>query len=168
MKFILLLFFLFIIGCAQDNVFASDAKHFEGLDPIVVAEVLANPIERSRIETKASNAQKNLAQVRVISFIMCRDALRVYQEWLTTGFPSDLRIPPTPTYEEPGWYTWKYDNENIIKSIKTGSIEELRNRLTENGSCAQGVPAQPGDFSGPTIADVVQGKTDQIDGIGEI
>lgn len=158
MKFILI-FFLLIIGCAQDNVFAPDARHFEGLDPMVVAEVLANPIERSRIEKRASDAQKNLAQVRVISFILCRDAFRVYQEWQTTGYPSDLRIPPTPTYEEPGWYTWKYDNENITKSIKTGNIEELRHRLTENGSCAQGVPAQPGDFSGPTIADVVQGKT---------
>lgn len=158
MKITLLTFCLFIIGCAQDNVFASDAKHFEGLDTTVVAEVLANPIERSRIEKRASDAQKNLAQVRVISFIMCRDALRVYQEWLTTGFPPDLRIPPTPTYEESGRYTWKYENENITQSIKTGNIDELRSRLTENGSCAQSVPAQPGDFSGPTIADVVQGK----------
>lgn len=157
-RLILLAFCLFLVGCASNNVLDPDAEHFAGLDPAVVAEVLSNPVERSRIERKSSDSQKNLAQVRVIAFIMCRDVLRVYQEWLNNGYAPNLREQPTPTYEEEGDYTWDYDYENFEKSIASSNIEELRARLTQEGSCGRSVPHQPGDISGPTIADVVLGR----------
>ena len=158
MRLILLASCLFIVGCANNNVFDPDAEHFVGLDPAVVAEILSNPVERSRIESKPSDSQKNLAQVRVIAFIMCRDGLRVYQEWLNIGYANALREQPTPTYEERGDYTWDYDYENFEQSIASGNIEELRDRLTQEGSCGRSVPHQPGDISGPTIADIVLGR----------
>lgn len=157
-RLILLAFCLFLVGCASNNVLDPDAEHFAGLDPAVVAEVLSNPIERSRIERKPSDSQKNLAQVRVIAFIMCRDVLRVYQEWLNSGYTHNLREQPTPTYKEEGDYTWDYDYENFENSIASGNIEELRDRLTQEGSCGRSVPRQPGDIYGPTIADVVLGR----------
>ena len=149
---------LAVAGCTGDDVFDPDARHFDGLDPAVVAEVLSNPVERSRIERESSD-QKNLAQVRVINFIMCRDVLRVYQEWLKTGYVTELRDLPAPTYEEEGFYTWDYDYESYKNILATGSIEELRKSLTQEPSCGRSVPHQPGDISGPTIADVVLGRT---------
>lgn len=151
---------LAVVGCAGGSVFDPDARHFDGLDPAVVAEVLSNPVERSRIERQSSDLQKRLAQVRVINFIMCRDVLRVYQEWLKTGYVSELRDLPAPTYEEEGFYTWDNEYKRIENILATGSIDELRKRLTQQTSCGQGVPYQPGDISGPTIVDVALGRTE--------
>ena len=155
---VLFTFCLFLVGCASDDVFDPNARHFVGLDPAVVAEVLSNPVEHSRIEGKSSDS-KNLAQVRVIHFIMCRDVLRVYQEWLKTGYVTELRELPKPTYKEEGFYTWDYDYEKFEKVLATGSIDELREQLTQELSCGRSVPHQPGDISGPTIADIVLGRT---------
>ena len=155
---VLFTFCLFLVGCASDDVFDPEARHFVGLDPAVVAEVLSNPVERSRIERESSD-QKNLAQVRVIHFIMCRDVLRVYREWLNTGYSSELRDLPKPTYKEEGFYSWDYDYERFENILETGSIEELRKRLTLEPSCGRSVPYQLGDISGPTIADIVLGRT---------
>lgn len=155
---VLFTFCLFLVGCASDDVFDPEARHFVGLDPAVVAEVLSNPVERSRIERESPD-QKNLAQVRVINFIMCRDVLRVYQEWLKTGYVNELRDLPAPTYEEEGFYTWDYDYESYKNILETGSIDELRESLTQEPSCGRSVPYQPGDISGPTIADIVLGRT---------
>lgn len=58
MRLTLLVSCLFVVGCANNNVFDPNAEHFAGLDPAVVAEVISNPVERSRIERKPSDSQK--------------------------------------------------------------------------------------------------------------
>lgn len=149
-----------LTGCGQGSI-SKDADYFEGLDPSVVAEVLANPVAMQKIEQEPVDTHESLAQGGVRNFIVCRDALRVYQEWLRTGIQPTLAPLPMPDHpREPSHSLWKQDYARLVDLVRSGDPEQLRTRwLTGNGSCGQWIPAKPGDVSGPTIEDVVEGSS---------
>jgi hypothetical protein len=145
-----------VVGCGGD-VPSADAEHFQGLDPAVVTEVLTNPIARQKIEEEPSPTRESMAQGIVINFILCRDAFRVYREWINTGSPPDLARPPVPTRpREPSSSDLESYYALFEDAIDSGELERLRFVLTAEGSCGRWIPAVPGDSSGPTIMDAIE------------
>ena len=148
-----------LTGCSDSILSSPDADVFQGLDPTVVSEVLANPTVRTKIERRAKDEQPGLAQGIVINFIVCRDMLRVYQEWQRSGVPPKLQ--PLPHHANPDPITaesWELKYSGIKESADSGDPENLRDWLIGEGRCGEWIPAQPGDISGPTIEDVVLGR----------
>ena len=148
-----------LAGCSDSILSSPDADVFQGLDPTVVSEVLANPAARAKIETEPKEGQPGLAQGIVMNFIVCRDLLKDYQQWQQTGIAPTLKPLPRPTNPDPLTdEDWELSYLDIKESIESGDPEELRDLLTGNPSCGEWIPAQPGDISGPTIEDVILGR----------
>jgi len=147
---------LVVVSCGGD-LFSADAKHFQGLDPAVVAEVLTNPVARQKIEEEPSATRESMAQAIVINFILCRDAFRVYRDWINTGRAPDLAPPPLPTNPRDPSFSGLESYYGLFESaIDSGELERLRFVLTAEGSCGRWIPAVPGDSSGPTIMDSIE------------
>ena len=148
-----------LAGCSSSVLSSPDADVFKGLDPAVVSEVLANPAARTKIERRPKEDQPGLAQGIVMSFIVCRDLLKDYQQWQQAGIAPTLKPLPRPTNPDPLTAEhWELRYIDIKETIESGDPEELRDFLTGNPSCGEWIPAQPGDISGPTIEDVVLGR----------
>ena len=160
LKLLLLVLCLNLLtGCSDSILSSPDADIFQGLDPTVVSEVLANPAARAKIETEPKDRQLSLAQGITMSFIVCRDLLKDYQQWQQTGIAPTLKQLPKPTNPDPLTAEhWELSYLDIKESIESGDPEELRDFLTGEASCGEWIPAQPGDISGPTIEDVILGR----------
>ena len=147
-------------GCSHQGATSVDAPYFEGLDQTVVGEVLNDPVALQKIEEEPSDTRESMAQGIVINFMVCRDALRVYQGWRNTGVAPSLEPLPTPTNpREPSYSDWITSYANLETRVDSGELEQLRFWLTAEGSCGRWIPARPGDVSGPTIRDVVEGES---------
>lgn len=146
-----------VAGCAFESPLSLEADYFEGLDDAVVAEVLGNPIARQKIEDEPILTRGSMAQGIVINFITCRDALRVYQGWSSTGVAPDLEPLPIPTYPlEPSFSGNEIQYGLFETSIGSGELDQLRSSLTAEGSCGQWIPAIPGAPDGPTVKEAVE------------
>lgn len=153
-------FVIAVAGCALGVPLSVDADFFEGLDLAVVAEVLDNPVARQKIEEEPILTRASMAQGIVVNFILCRDALRVYQEWVNTGVAPNLEPPPTPTNpREPSYSSIDDYYAQFETSIDSGELDQLRLLLTAEGSCGQWIPARPRNAEGPTIKDVVERRS---------
>jgi len=150
-----------LTGCGQDDTGLSpDADYYAGLDPKVVAEYVANPVVQQKLAQDTPEERPSLAQGGAINFIVCRDSLRVYQEWLRNGKPPALAPLPKPDHPQPSYDYWKDDYARLQALVASGDPEQLRDKwLTGDGSCGQWIPAQPGHPRGPTIEDVVLGRS---------
>ncbi len=152
---------LLLLGaCSSADVASADADHFAGLDPTVVAEVVDNPVVAQRLDEEPPETRASLAQGIARNFIVCRDAFRVYQDWITTGAPpplAPLPIPDNPV--EPSNTVWEREYEALQARIASGEPQQLRFWLTAEGSCGQWIPANPGEPQGPTIGDVIEGSS---------
>ena len=156
---LLVLALVVLTGCSGSILSSPDADVFQGLDPTVVSEVLANPTARAKIEGWPKEDQPGLAQGITMSFIVCRDLLKDYQQWQQTGIPPTLKPLPQPTNPDPLTAEhWELRYLAIKETIESGDPKQLRDFLTGNPSCGEWIPAQPGDISGPTIEDIVLGR----------
>ncbi len=152
-------FLLVVTGCDSAEPLSVDASFFEGLDEVVVAEVLVNPVARQKIEEEPEDTKESMAQGIVINFVVCRDAFRVYEDWITRGVAPDLGPLPAPVSpREPSYTDWKTSYAQLETRLDSGELEQLRFWLTAEGSCGRWIPANPGEASGPTIRDVVEGE----------
>lgn len=149
-----------LAGCSSSILSSPDADVFQGLDPTVVSEVLANPTVRTKIETEPKERQPSLAQGIVINFIVCRDLLKDYQQWQLTGIAPTLKPLPQPTNPDPlTTEGWELKYSGIKEGVDSGDPENLRDWLIGEGRCGEWIPAQPGDITGPTIEDIILGRT---------
>jgi hypothetical protein len=149
-----------LAACSRSGGISGNADSFKGLDPSVVAEVLANPVASQKLQEEPEATKASLAQGMVRNFILCRQAFHVYQGWITTGTPPSLGPLPTPTHPlEPSNSAEVHDYAAVRTAIRSGEVEQLRFWLTAQGSCGQWIPAKAGDASGPTIKDVVEGAS---------
>ncbi len=149
-----------LTGCGGEaETLSADAPHFEGLDSIVVAEIIDNPDVRQKIEEEPAATKESLAQGIAINFTVCRDALRVYQELEDTGVTPALNPLPAPINPmEPSHSDWDKSYTDLVTRADSGELEQLRFWLTANGSCGPWIPATPGDATGPSIEDVIEGR----------
>jgi hypothetical protein len=155
---------LLLTGCSPDgatelaSVTSPDAEHFAGLDPGLVEEAMAHPHSSEALGEETSDAgRESLAQGIVRNFAVCRDAFEVYTRWVTTGDPGSLAPLPMPdSPREPSHTVWGREYAQFEDAATSGDPEQLRFRLTANGSCGQWIPARPNDVSGPTIADAIE------------
>lgn len=150
---------LVVGACASSKAVSADASYFDGLDQDVVAEVLADPVARQKIDEEPEDTRASMAQGITINYVVCRDALRVYQDWLSTGSASELAPLPVPVSPmQPSYSDWEASFAGLEARLDSGELEQLRFWLTAEGSCGQWIPAHPGEPSGPTIKDVVAGE----------
>ena len=138
--------FVALSVCGGDAEVSKDASYFEGLDPDVVAEVLNDPVAAQKIEEEPEETKASMAQGIVRNYIICREAFRVYEEWTTTGQVPKLEPIPSPANpEEPSNESVEDDYSSVKAAIESGEPQQLRQRLTAEGSCGQWIPAEPGD-----------------------
>lgn len=147
-------------GNADASVESVDARVFAGLDPVVVQEVLDNPIAMGKINEEPEDSRESMAQGIVRNFEVCRDAAAFYSEWLGTGEKPDLAPLPVPEDpREPSNSAWDADYGLLTAAADSGDPQLVRDWLTLVGSCGQWIPATPGDVNGPTIAEVIEGAS---------
>jgi len=142
-----------VSACSGNDQPTPDAPYFAGLDPAVVAEVLANPVAQSRIEGDAQADKERRLQGMVINFIVCRDMYRVYETWLTTGVapePSPIPQPHDPRAD------WNTQFGVLTDAARSGDIDRLRSVIIGEGTCGNWIPLHPGQPDGPTIEDAIR------------
>jgi len=151
-----------VSGCGTSqgaNALDPHADHFKGLDPAVVAEVIADPIAVERISTwEPATDRSASAQATVIARILLRDACDVYVQWRDQGEPRPLAPLPVPEYPDADTMAMvERDVVNFQAAVDSGDIGELRHLLTEVYNGTADIPADPHQPHGPSIYDVVSG-----------
>lgn len=147
-----------LAGCSGTPVQVG-APAFEGLDPVVVAEVLGNPAAQARAQGDEPAVALERYQGMVRNFTLCRDALQAYQTWQRTGSAPALAAQPQPANPASTAKDMDADIERVTGILASGEISLLYDELTRDSGCGDWVPASPGDPQGPTVADVVEGKS---------
>lgn len=146
-----------LVGCASGATPPADDPVFAGLDPVVVAEVLASPVARDRVAGDQGDEERARYQNMVRNFSACRSALAVYQQWVKSGSVPAFPAQPRPAHPA----MWAADEDADIKNFQRlaagGDIAPLRAELLDSQGCGGWIPAKPGDVSGPTVSDVVRG-----------
>ncbi len=142
-------------GCASGGDEIVPPGTFDGLDPRVVEEVIANPAMLETITaTQDEVYRRGFAQGIVINVIACRDALRVLEEWRATGVRGELAPLPLPRDPVSSAYEALLDSHEARRvALASGEIAELQELIDGQGGCGVGVPAVAGDLSGPSVAD---------------
>lgn len=148
-------------GCAGSNDPGVDpsSRAFAGLDSAVVREVVNSKIAKDRVAGDEATVAEARYQGMVRNFIVCRSALKSYEDWLQSGAAPELPAQPKPTYPASTAADMDKDIEAFKQDLKSGDITLLRDHLTNQSGCGNWIPAKPGDANGPTIADVVNGKS---------
>lgn len=153
-----------VSGCSSDNLAAGldpDGQYFEGLDPLVVDEVLADPYRLDALlYLVPEDDREGQAQVMVVNTILCRDGYQYYQEWTTTGVAPEIPELAKPTNPDDDFYPLvvQITYADFVDTIESGDPEELRIWLAETDSCCgQFVPVIPGDWEGLSISEALNG-----------
>jgi hypothetical protein len=148
-------------GCAGGSSGLSpDDPAFSGLPAAVVMEVLDSPRAHEAADGVERANILPMYQGMVRNFVLCRSGLKAYQEWVSTGSASALEPQPKP--DRPLAFSDKDMNADIARfrqHLASGDISLLQSELTAPTGCGDWIPAKPGDATGPTIADVVNGKS---------
>lgn len=134
---------------------AASAPVFDGLDPAVVSEVLANPeASRKILEEETISARDSMAQGIVINFLTCREVASDYRTWVTTGVRPSLKpVPVVAEPKQPSYGDAQAIHDRLESYVASGDPSQLAQTLTGPSSCGHWIPAKPGDVSGPTIED---------------
>lgn len=151
---------LMVTGCgttSQMDALDPDAEHFRGLDPNVVAEVIADPVVSERVNSWSTPEVRNAeAQASVLTWIVLRDALEVYVEWRDQGVSKTLAPPPVPDHPNVDVLSMvEADHALIQREIDSGDIAQLRQVFVTTFNGSADIPAYAGQPDGPTIYDVV-------------
>ena len=158
-RLILVVFGSVVASCSGATM-SPTASYFKGLDGAVVDEVLANPVAIQKIEETPSAEQASMAQGIVMNFITCRQGLRAFEEWRLTGRVPTLGPFPQPeSPTEPSYTSNRTQYDVMSDALDSGEIDRLVFVLTANGSCGQWIPANPGEPGGPTVQDLVEGRS---------
>lgn len=147
-------------GCgmhSSNHTPPADDPVFAGLDTAVVREVLASPAAQQRVAGDDGAAAKARYQGMVRDFIACRSAFSVYQTWVATGEAPAFPDQPRPTNPAATATQLDQDIQQLRDHASSGDISLLRDDLTTESGCGHWIPVKPGDPSGPTIADAVNG-----------
>lgn len=152
---------LVLAGCSHGGGGVStDASYFQGLPAPVVAEALANPTVQRNLQGDPQAMQESLAQASVREILFCREGLRVYESWISTGTPPEVSPGPIPAHPiEPGNSAIKQDYANLKEAVGSGEPTQLQAMLSGEGSCGQWVPANPSEPNGSTIDQAVKGNS---------
>lgn len=148
-----------LAGCSlsNDETPSTSDQAFAGLATDVVEEVLASPVAQDRVAGDEPAVALARYQGMVRNFIMCRDALAAYREWISTGVAPELPPQPVPAYPSPTAVDMDRDIQMVQQDLASGDITLLRDRLTDPSGCGAWIPAEQGNYNGPTIAEVVEG-----------
>lgn len=156
-QLVLALLAIGMVGCGPEQM-TTDAPHFEGLDPKVVAEVLSHPRARLFID-QSEDWKPNIAQTITLNFILCRDAMRAYRQWTSTGIPPALAPMPEPVHPQQYAYSdARHQYNDYNQAIQSGDPQVLLSLITGQQTCGAWIPARPGELSGPTIEEVLLGR----------
>lgn len=148
-----------VAGCGQFGAvdISAESSALAGLDGAVVAEVLANPIARQRINEEPEATRESMAQGIVRNFIVCRSAHDAYRTWIGTGIAPEPPPLPEPTNPiDPSAGNWVAVHASLVDSIQSGEPDRLRSWITGNGSCGVWIPAIAGQPDGLTINDAIE------------
>lgn len=146
---------LMLAGCSSQTGINVPPEVVAGLDPQVVREVLTNPGAVETIELAPGDEYRHgYIQGITINFIVCRDALRVLETWRSTGQRADLAPLPVPDYPvETAYKAWQENYAVLQGTLASGEIDRLVKWIADPAGCGSTVPAQPGELSGPTVAE---------------
>jgi hypothetical protein len=145
-------------ACGSGNGLSPGGSYFQGLPREAVSEMLTLPHSVQILDAMSGAAQQSLAQAGVRNIIFCREELRVYLGWLSTGRPPVIKAGPRPAHPlQPGSAAITQGYAEFRAAVRSGDPSELQAGLVDNGSCGQWVPATPGTRA-PTIAQVVLGQ----------
>lgn len=148
-------------ACADEPELALDDAVFAGLDHLVVQETLDSPYAKKFIEQVDKKDSRIYYQGMIRATINCRSYHRAYEHWLATGTPPQQPPPAQATHPEPRVDAdEQFDTDAVRNALQSGDPTRLRAFLTAGGSCGEWVPAEPRDYSGPTISDAVGGPVD--------
>ncbi|ROS22959.1 hypothetical protein [Cellulomonas sp. PhB150] len=148
---------LALTACSSSEVKVDAAQpYFEGLEAAYVQEVLDNPVSRQKINEEPEDTRASMAQGIVRNFIVCRGVWDDYSKWITTGVRPDLVALPEPKNpEEPSATQWKTDYAYLESQYASGEPDQVRDWLTQPGSCGAWIPVSP-DKPDVTISDAVR------------
>ena len=156
----LMLVVTLLSACSRDASVSASDPVFQGLDPKVVSEVLANPAAQNNAAILNDDAERrSMWQGMVGAFVMCRQMLGVYDRWIKTGeAPQTFPSPEIPRAPEASFQEIQMLYAYFKKAVVSGDIDQLREHLTNQAGCGNWIPAKPNDAGGPTIAHVVAGR----------
>lgn len=129
---------------------------FEGLDPEVVAEVMANPVAWGKVQEEEEQTRASMAQGIVRNFIQCRAAFDAYRSWVTTGTTPEVPVLSVAVHPlEPATDAIENAQAYIEDAIASGEPAQLKNFLVGEARCGEWIPVEPGRPDGPTIEDAL-------------
>lgn len=141
-------------GTGPDLDAGSDV--FEGLDPEVVAEVMANPVAWGKVQEEDEQTRASMAQGIVRNFIQCRGAFDAYRSWVTTGTTPEVPVVDAVVHPlEPAAGAIEQSQAYIEDAIASGEPARLKDFLVGEARCGEWIPVEPGRPDGPTIEDAL-------------
>lgn len=144
-----------LTSCAGPDLDAG-SDVFDGLDPAVVAEVMANPVAWGKVQQEEEQTRGSMAQAIVRNFIQCRAAFDAYRSWVTTGTAPEVPEVDTASHPlEPGASAIEHAQTRIEAAIASGEPAQLKETLVGEARCGEWIPAEPGRPDGPTIEDAL-------------
>lgn len=145
-------------SCTTSPAITADNPIFTGIDPATVQEVLASEAVKSRLVGDSDEQRQMRLQGTAANFVLCRQAYDAYRSWLTTGTPP--RLPAPINFEhpiQPAVQQYVLDRKEFTAHLESGEISALRSHLVNETGCGAWIPVNPGEQTGPTIADAVRG-----------
>lgn len=144
-----------LTSCGATDLDADDDA-FEGLDPEVVTEVMANPVAWGKVQSEEDETRASMAQGIVRNFVQCRGAFDAYRSWVTTGTTPEVPALDAVAHPlEPATSAIENAQAYIADAIASGEPAQLKDFLVGEARCGEWIPVEPGRPDGPTIEDAV-------------
>lgn len=145
-----------LTSCAASAPTAA-SEVFDGLDPLVVEEVMDDPVAWGKVLDEDDATRESMAQGIVRNFEQCRGAYEAYQAWVTDGPPPAVPETSAPSRPlEPAHTAIEQTQTLIEDAIAAGDPGLLRDVLVGEARCGEWIPAKAGDRDGPMIAEAVR------------
>ena len=147
----------FLAACSGDESPRATDSIFDGYSSDLVQEVLDNPGVQGNVQRMHEDERDRVWQANVNAFDLCRKTYGAYRQWLQTGQQPEVPEWELPAAPEPEFHKFAdIDMRHVERLFHTNDPAELREYLVGEGACGSLVPVEPGDVSGPKIADAVR------------